>query len=560
MKKITTLLTAALILAGIEAYSQNARVQVIHNSADAAATEVDVYLNGTILLDDFAFRTASPFLDAPAGVPLTLVVAPGDSTSAADGIFTVTTTLANNGKYIIIANGIVSDTGYTPNTPTQAFNLYIYDMARETATMAANTDILVFHGATDAPTVDAVEPGVGIAVNNISYGEFQGYLQLANDNYFLDITTADNSTVVESYSVPLDLLGLDGEAITVLASGFLNPANNSNGPAFGLWAALASGGDLVRLPLADEIARVQVIHNAADIAAQTVDVYVNGDILLDDFQFRTASPFIDVTAGFPLTIAVAPGNSTSVADAIYTTTTTFVTDETYIVVANGIVSTTGYTPNQAFQLYVYEFGRETSALNDNTDILVFHGATDAPTVDVDVQDGPNLVDDISYGNYDSYVEVPAVNYVIDVNSADGATTVASYNAPLQTLGLSGQAITVLASGFLDPSENNNGPGFGLWVAQASGGDLLELPTAVLNTDDFTSKGISVYPNPANSIITINVPYGYSNSNSKLYDMTGRQVLTSTGLTLDVSSLSNGIYMLNANVDGKIYQQRVIVKK
>lgn len=131
--------------------AQTARVQVIHNSADLAAATVDVYVNETLLLDNFAFRTASPFVDAPAGTPITLSVAPASSTSSADSIFSVDVTLEDGGKYIVIANGIVSTSGYAPSQP---FNLFVYPMAREEATQAANTDVLVFHGATDAPTLD----------------------------------------------------------------------------------------------------------------------------------------------------------------------------------------------------------------------------------------------------------------------------------------------------------------------------------------------------------------------------------------------------------------------
>jgi hypothetical protein len=52
-----------------------ARVQVIHNSADAAAASVDVYLDDALLLDNFAFRTASSFIDAPAGTEFTITIA-----------------------------------------------------------------------------------------------------------------------------------------------------------------------------------------------------------------------------------------------------------------------------------------------------------------------------------------------------------------------------------------------------------------------------------------------------------------------------------------------------
>jgi len=56
-----------------------ARVQVIHNSADAAAAVVDVWLDDVLLLDDFAFRTASPFIDAPAGEEFTIAIKGPDS-------------------------------------------------------------------------------------------------------------------------------------------------------------------------------------------------------------------------------------------------------------------------------------------------------------------------------------------------------------------------------------------------------------------------------------------------------------------------------------------------
>ena len=536
-----------------------ARVQVIHNSADLAAAVVDVYLDNTLLLDDFAFRTASPFVDAPAGTPFVVGVAPGNSTSAADAIYTETFTLADGETYVIVASGIVSATGYAPLTP---FSLEVFDQGRESAGLPANTDLLVFHGSTDAPTVDVYEAGVlnVTAVNDASYGDFAGYLELPTDDYTVQVRTADNSTVVAAYSAPLQTLSLNGAAITVLASGFLDPAQNSNGPGFGLWVALAAGGPLVELPSAAiPGARLQVIHNSADLAAAEVDVYLNGSLLLDDFAFRTATPFVDVQAGTDLSVAIAPGNSTSVADAIATFPFNLATDGKYIVVANGIVSTNGYSPNPGFDLFAYAPAREsaTSGAN-NTDILVFHGCTDAPAVDVNetaLLGGATLVNAIEYGEFSSYLEPPTNDYVLQVT--DGTTPLVSYQAPLATLNLEGDAITVLASGFLNPAVNSNGPGFGLWVALAAGGNLVELPVFTGMAEQGLFAGSSLWPNPATNEVNVFVPaLGDAQVEVELLDAAGR-VVRSFGavargndrVIIGTSDLSAGRYSIRLSATG-----------
>ena len=375
------------------------------------------------------------------------------------------------------------------------------------------------------------------------------------------ISVVAGNTTVATYSAPLQTLGLANSALTVLASGFLNPAVNSNGKSFGLWAALPAGGKLVELPLiSNTSASVQVIHNAADLAADTVDVWISsaptGKVkLLNKFAFRTASPFVSAPAGTPLRVVVTPKNSTDTLVKVKSFTFNLKADEKYILIANGIVSASGYTPSSAvapFNLHVFAPAQQTASVSTNTDVLVYHGATDAPTVAI--KSGTStLIPDISYSQYNSagYLKLPTADYPISVVA--GSTTVATYSAPLQTLGLGNSAITVLASGFLNPAVNSNGKSFGLWAALPSGGKLVELPIVTGIKDiNFKKDNLRLYPNPASNNVSIELNSAVNETISlKMYDAKGAIVKESlealvfgkNTIELNLTGLEKGIYFI-----------------
>lgn len=314
-----------------------------------------------------------------------------------------------------------------------------------------------------------------------------------------------------------------------------------------------------------QTARVQVIHNSADAAAATVDVYVDNDLALDDFAFRTATPFIDLPAGVQIELSVAPGNSTDVGDALLTVPVTLTVDEKYIVVADGIVSPMGYNPAPPLTLQVFPMAREMASNSDNVDLVVHHGSTDAPTVDV-VETGVGagtIVNDISYTEFQGYLELPTADYVIEIRDAGGTVGVAAYQAPLATLGLDGAALTIVASGFLDPSQNSNGPGFGLYVASPLGGNLLELPSAPLNVSEFDSSAFAIYPNPANERLNISaIGIDLSQYRVAITDMLGRQVLKveiDIDNSINVNNLSEGIYNLTILDGNKVVVNKKFIK-
>ena len=125
----------------------------------------------------------------------------------------------------------------------------------------------------------------------------------------------------------------------------------------------------------------------------------------------------------------------------------------------------------------------------------------------------------------------AVNEVGDkmlqIRDQSGTVTVAQYDAPLMTLGLDGVALTVVASGFLDPSNNNDGPSFGLWVALPSGGPMLELPqstTVSVAEKKMTEGSVRLYPNPARDRINLDMKEVYEGTSIiEIHDLTGAMV-------------------------------------
>jgi hypothetical protein len=506
MSKSTLLvLTAALLLAvSTAALAGTAELQVIHNAADPGAAVVDVYVNGDLFLDDFAFRAATPFVEVPAGVELLIEVTPGTSPTPVVGSFPVT--LAHGERYVAIANGVLNTGDFAPNPDgaSIAFSLYPQDGIRKRGYFGL-VKVIGFHGATDAPTVDILAEGKWGGwklINDLTYGEFSRYRTLLPTSYQLSVTPGgDNSTIVATFEA--DLSGLANGAAVVFASGFLSPPDNQNGPAFGLFAALPDG-QVVEFPAVGQTAELQVIHNAADPVAEVVDVYVNGDLLLDDFAFRTATPFVEVPAGVNLNITVTPGSSPTPVVGDFNVT--LENGERYVAIANGVLNPDDFQANPdgasiSFNLYP-RAGILDRGFLGLVKVIAFHGATDAPTVDVVARGSRRWnpkFEDLTYGQFSTYKALFPAQYLLDVTpGGDNSTVVATFEADLS--GLRNGSAIVFASGFLTPDDDQNGPAFGLFAA-LSDGQVVEFPAVttarlqvIHNAADPVAEMVDVYVN------------------------------------------------------------------
>jgi hypothetical protein len=437
--------------------TQIARLQVIHNSATPSTgtgPAVDIYVNGDLFLPNVAYRQATGYLTVPAGVELNIGVAAAGSGSVADTIANFPVTLVNGDTYIATANGVVGDMA----TP---FTLDVFDQAREASNDPANADFAVLHGSPGAPNVDVDLRVFGNLITDLAYGEYVGYVSAAPQQYFIDIRATGNPDIVATFSANLE--DLAGQAFTVVASGFLG-----GDPGFGLLAVLADG-TVLELP-ATEVARVQVIHNSP---SPTVDVYANGGILLDDFEYQTATPFITLPAGVDIDLAIAPGDSQDAGDAIFETTVSFVNGETYAVIANGIVGN-AETP---FGLAVSAMAQERSTVDTEAQLMVFHGTPDAPNVDVAQFAQAALISDLAFGSFtDGYLGFEPDGYSLEIRPAGGGfnDVVATFSADVSEF--AGGAGIVVASGTLADDDTE----FDLLLITPDGAVNALTPIALLN--------------------------------------------------------------------------------
>jgi hypothetical protein len=428
-------------------------------------------------------------------------------------------------------------------------------MAQEVSMTPGNVEFAVMHGATDAPTVDVVARGVKTLVDNAPYPAITDYISVPAADYTLEVKDASGTVTVATFAAPLS--GLADSSAFVLASGFMDSTANQDGAAFGLIAVLPNG-DVLNLPQLT-MARLQVIHNAADPAAKVVDIYLDNEILLEDFSFRDATEFIDAPANQELAIGVAPGNSASAEDIIATIPVNLLAGETYIAIANGVLNPDQFADNPdgkstAFSLLVKEMARE-EGTDGNVDFFILHGATDAPAVNATVIDGPVLAENAAYSDMTDYISVPAARYPVQLAVASTGNAFITYDVDLE--GLGGQSAVVIASGFLDPVQNQNGEGFALIGVLADGSVVFfidrptsvgELPGNAVPTQFTLDQN---YPNPFNPTTTISFSLPSAEFVTlNVYNTLGQQVAQLVSgqldagqhrLTFEAADLVSGVY-------------------
>ena len=298
-------------------------------------------------------------------------------------------------------------------------------------------------------------------------------------------------------------------------------------------------------------AAVQFIHNA--LPASPVDVYVNDTRVLDDFDFRTATPYLEVPAGDAL-VDVTDGGAADNSAPFFTTTLSLTPQETYIAIANGVAG-------QNFDILVKADARPAADDTSKAEFFIAHGVLDAPASGVDVRlldpfnenlPSQTLADDINFEELSDYLSLDPALFNIDATSFNGSTVYDAYHFDLEAFG--GKTFTLLLSGLLSPATGD--PAFAVVGFDADGNPLmLDVATATEDVAEVPAEFVlrGNYPNPFNPTTTIHFDLpARAEVRVAVYDLLGRQVLSLPALILeagaarrvavDGASLASGTYL------------------
>ena len=111
-------------------------------------------------------------------------------------------------------------------------------------------------------------------------------------------------------------------------------------------------------------------------------------------------------------------------------------------------------------------------------------------------------------------------------------------------------------------EDSNGE---LYIASAGNGVVYKIIDSSLSLNEFNKKGLRFYPNPAKTEIFIKNDTETSLSKVKIFDLTGKLVLTkvvenNTAPSVNIMTLSSGLYLITIeDVSGNQYQSKLIVE-
>ncbi|MBU3699957.1 MAG: DUF4397 domain-containing protein [Candidatus Kapabacteria bacterium] len=567
-------LVAVFFCIALTAHAQLAGVTFVHSSPEPSLRVIDLYVTQagiTSKVDDITFQAASNLNEVAiyGDIEVTFSIAPSSSVGISESVYEESfTPLADRG-YMAVFTGVLKPSDYVVNPEKKPieFDITPYEVPSENND-PNKTAVYFFHASTDLEAGDVwARGGTKAAAANIGYlGRSTTAAVLERKATTIDFTKAgDKTKVLASFSV--DLSSLASNILVCVVSGFKSPGDNAKSTDTLALLNVLEDGRVVRSPLlaGSQKCRVQVIHASADPAFSVVDLWLNGVKTFDNIAFRRASAFVDAPANTPLVIGLAPATSNAYKDTIATITLEPLRPQrTYSIVAVGVGDTSKFAKNpggvfSGFQLKVYDGALEKNATT-KTGVRTLHAISDAPQVSF-ASAKTTYATKIGYTDMTpSYIETdPGTDTVWMSNTDD--QRLKGYICDFR--GASRAAILV-ATGFMDPTKNGNGPGPAVILVDDNGNvnsniQAIDPNTTSVQEEALIAAGMRLGPNPTSGAAEFFVSSALASEpcSFEVFDGLGNVVLSGPmspvsggqSAVMTVATLANGSYRVMARTSG-----------
>ncbi len=496
--------------------AQNSRIQFVNLST--ALISADVYVDGIKLNDNLPLYAGTSFHFLSPNINSSVVVAPENSNSAAEGLCSLNLGLKPDSTYIMV---IYDNLASTPVSPALL-------LLRDVKTIANNpllSDVVFTHVTPLVSSINVVLRTGGMIVGDLSFGNTAPSVSLPLEDNFIDVKLFGSLDILSTYRVSLQ--GAAGKVSRIFVTGTAETANTLK------LFILDEDGFLFSVDRAP-VARVQYINVLAD----TVDVFKNGSLFANNAKYGDATPYKHIPGELNMNIAVSAWQSLNANNPYSVFPFVFDNAATYTAVSAGSITNVTYP----LQLYFHNQSKEDAPDSNSVSVLFFQGDYTDNTMRVEDESGNVLFDTVSYGNFSGYQTLTASSHSFKVYNT--VTNALLYQtSPINFADVKGKSVTLIAADNKEEEGQTD-----LWRVNTDG--VSYLLSSSVGLWELNTHHIYVAPNPIQRFMTIQSDLdnlGSDNNTYTIIDQLGRTVRSnasfSIGEKIDLQGLSNGTYFL-----------------
>src|SRR5215207_3383519 len=303
-------LQASPVMAQDDNPEADATLRVVH--ASPGAPEVDVLLDGQMLLQGLAYGTASSYSTMTPEEHRVQVVPTGQTADAA--VVAETIDAAPGQAYLLAVFGLLNDI---------VGAVYDVDLSE---IEPGNARVRLINVSPDAGAVDLLETGGDEWFGDVDMGDASDYRDIAPGTYSADVRGDDDRVLLTVSELPFE----ETRVYDVVVLGQI--ADDSLAVQSLVTTVSPSCGEVLGLQGESSDACVRLVHAAPD--APPVDVYLNDAEIAQNLGFGTATEYVPAPSGEGRGVRVT-ATGTPVDEAVIDTSLDFDPGQAYEILVTG---------------------------------------------------------------------------------------------------------------------------------------------------------------------------------------------------------------------------------